>query len=159
MPLIVREKLNEPAVTEAGESELIVGTGVVRGRSTDVDIPPPGGGLSTQTGTENKPFCAIASAGICAVSRVLLTYVVGRSNRSKFTAEVGTKPVPLTVSVNAGPLMGTLAGERDVIVGTGFVGGVLLPIIHSNADPLTITGLLTLHIVPTVGEIWRPTVA
>ena len=63
------------------------------------------------------------------------------------------------MSVKAGPLMGTLAGERDVIVGTGLLGGVVFPTVHRNAVPLIITGSRMDHIVPTVGDTWTPTVA
>ena len=46
---MVKEKLNEPAVTDAGESELMVGTPSDSGKVTRLDSPPPGAGFSTQT--------------------------------------------------------------------------------------------------------------
>ena len=90
---------------------------------------------------------------------MLLTKVVGRLYISKNTADVGTNPDPLTVRVKAGPLNGALAGDREVIVGTGLFGGVPLPSFHNSALPPRITESLIVHIVPTDGETCIPTVA
>ena len=39
----------DPAVIEAGDSEVIVGTGLESANVTKLDSPPPGAGFSTQT--------------------------------------------------------------------------------------------------------------
>ena len=57
---------------------------------------------------------------IAAVSCVLLTYVFGRLEPFHCTTELLTKPVPLTVSVNAGPPGVAEGGLSPVMVGTGF---------------------------------------
>jgi hypothetical protein len=50
---------------------------------------------------------------------VALTNVVVTADPLKFTVEVETKFVPFTVRVKAAPPFVALAGEREVIVGTG----------------------------------------
>src|SRR5512136_368207 len=67
----------------------------------------------------------MSAAGMLAVSRVLLTYVVARALPFQRTTEPLTKPVPLTVRVNAGPPTAALDGLRLVIVGAG--GGGVRP--------------------------------
>jgi len=62
------------------------------------DTPPPGAGLTTVI--EELPMLVMSLAGICAVSCVALTNVVGRTEPLNKTVEVETKPVPFTVSVS-----------------------------------------------------------
>src|SRR6267142_3239408 len=85
---------------------------------TELDVPPPGGGLNTVT-------CATAAssrsvAGISALNSVAETYVVARLAPFQRTTELATKLVPVTVSVNPSEPTVTDGGLRLVIVGTGF---------------------------------------
>jgi len=56
-----------------------------------------------------------------AVTCVELTKVVVRADPAKFTTELLTKFVPLTVSVNAASPTFTLEGEMLVVVGAGLL--------------------------------------
>lgn len=67
------------------------------------------------------PAAAMSTAVIAAVSWVALTKVVALAAPLNFTTEVGTKPVPLTVSVNAAPPAVTLVGETEANVGAGLL--------------------------------------
>jgi hypothetical protein len=80
------------------------------------EVPPPGAGLVTVTGT--VPAEAMAAAGMAAVNCVALTNVVVRVVPPKLTNEVDTKFVPLTVRVKAEPPVAALFGEMEVIDGT-----------------------------------------
>src|SRR5262245_11819329 len=86
--------------------------------------PAVGAGLITVTGT--VAAAAMSPAVIAAVSRVLLTKVVVRGAPFHRTAGPGTKPLPSTVNVNAGPPAGALFGESVVTVGTGFVSSSVI---------------------------------
>src|SRR5215472_4078704 len=66
-----------------------------------VVVPPPGFGFVTFTG--NAPAIATSLAGTVAVSWVALTNVVVSALPLKFTADVDTKFVPVTVKVRAAP--------------------------------------------------------
>src|SRR5512136_314442 len=89
-------------------------------RAAVLDVPPPGAGLKTVTLAD--PAVAMSAAGMLAVSRVSLTYVVARSLPFQRTPEPLTTSVPLTVRVNAGPPTAALDGLRPVIVGAGSDG-------------------------------------
>ncbi len=52
---------------------------------------------------------------------MLLTNVVARAAPFQFTIEEGTKPLPVTVSVNAAPPTSALLGESALSTGTGFL--------------------------------------
>ena len=82
------------------------------------EVPPPGVGLNTVT--EAVPEAARSLAGILAVSWVALTKVVVRLPPFHRTVEVGTKPLPVTVRVKAGPPLTAPLGESDVRTGAGF---------------------------------------
>ena len=71
------------------------------------------------TVTGKAPAVAISAAMIAAVTWVALTNVVVLAFPLNFTCEAATKPVPLTVSVNAAPPAVALAGESVVMVGAG----------------------------------------
>src|SRR5205807_1946891 len=77
-------------------------------------------------------------AVIGVVATVLVTTVVVRLTPSHCTALTpGTKPVPSTVSVNAGFPNATPAGLSDVTVGTGFcTATVKLGLVASFVNPL-----------------------
>ena len=87
------------------------------GRSSVLDVPPPGAGLTTATFP--VPGVAISEAVRAIVSSVLLTNAVVRLAELNVPTEVDTKPVPLSVRVKAGPPAGAVAGWSDVSVGAG----------------------------------------
>ena len=66
------------------------------------------------------PALAMSAAVIVAVTPVELPYVVARGDPFQFTTELLRNPVPVTVSVNAGPPWVALDGESDVMAGLGF---------------------------------------
>ena len=79
-------------------------------------MPPPGAGLVTVMG--NEPALATSAAVIAAVTCVAVTNVVVRAEPLKFTVEVLTKFVPLTVRVNPASPAVLVVGEMLVVVGT-----------------------------------------
>src|SRR5437867_1269824 len=106
---------------------------------TELDVPPPGGGLNTVTLA--VPAVRRSIAGITAVNCVAETYVVARSCPFHRTTELVTKFVPVTVSVNPGPTTAD-CGLRLVIVGTGFrivkVCGLDVPPPGAGAKTVTV---------------------
>src|SRR5580692_12210491 len=93
------------------------GVGLRTGYATDSETPPTGSGLNTKTTAD--PPSKISVGKMLAVSCVGLTKVVSRPSPPKYTFEPGTKFEPFTVSVNPGPSAVTVAGENEVIEGTG----------------------------------------
>ena len=127
-PLTVSVKPAPPAVALAGDSEVSAGTGLVIAKAWAFEVPPPGAGFVTVTFT--LPAAAISAAGTVAMICVLVTeegVIAGFA--PKFTVAPLTKPVPVRVSVNAGPPVVALVGERDARTGGGFV-------IANVTDPL-----------------------
>jgi hypothetical protein len=81
------------------------------------EMPPPGAGVKTVTGTERA---AAKSAAVSAIrSWVVLRTVVGRAAPFQRTTEVLPKPLPLTVTVKPEEPAIVLAGDRVLITGTG----------------------------------------
>jgi hypothetical protein len=119
VPLTVSVKAAPPAVALVGESEVIVGAGLLTVKLVAADVPPPGPGFVTVTG--NVPAVAISVAVIAAVTCVALIKVVVFAAPLKFTTDVETRFVPLTVNVNAAPPAVALVGESVVIVGAGLL--------------------------------------
>ena len=91
--------------------------GGVAVNETAFETPPPGAGVLTVTA--DWPTDAMSVAPIDARNCVLLTKVVARGAPFQRTTLAATKPVPLTVSVNAGLAAGALAGVSEAIAGTG----------------------------------------
>jgi hypothetical protein len=112
---------------EAGESEVRVGATIEN--VTAPDVPPPGVGVNTVTGT--VPTAAISVAEITALSCVALTTVVARLIPFHCTTEHGTKPLPVTLRENAPVPAVALAGASDVATGAG------------SAEPDAVTEKLT----------------
>lgn len=80
------------------------------------ELAPP----ALTTVTEYLPADAMADAGTCAVSCVLLTNMVLRAVLFHQTMDPETKPLPLTVRVRSGPPARVEAGLREVMTtGTG----------------------------------------
>ena len=80
-------------------------------------VPPPGDGLRTLMPA--VPGAAISAAPIAAVNCVALTNVVGRALPFQRASELGVNPVPVSVSVKAGPPSAVLVGLKAVSVGLG----------------------------------------
>src|SRR6267143_5615650 len=117
VPVSVSVNPAPPAVALEGDSAVSVGPPALTGRLSAADVPPPGAAVVTVT------FAMLAVtrsvAGIAAVSCVALTTVVVRVAPFHLTVLPLTKPVPVTVSVKAGPLTSALLGARPVSVGAG----------------------------------------
>jgi hypothetical protein len=115
--MIVRVCAPEPTATEAGEREVIAGTGLFTVKVAALDVPPPGVGFVTETG--NVPAVATSVLVRASVSWALLTKVGVPLDPLKLTVEVLKKPVPLMVRVCAPEPATTGFGEREVITGAG----------------------------------------
>jgi hypothetical protein len=121
LPVAVSVNAEPPAVAADGDMFVNTGNGfpaapIVKVRPADT--PPPGVGLNTVTVA--LPALATSAALIAAVSCVGDTYVVVRLVPFQRTAELGTKFVPFTVSVNAPLPADAVVGAMLVVVGTGF---------------------------------------
>src|SRR5262245_64897170 len=81
------------------------------------DVPPPGTGVKTVTGT--VPAVATSAAATAVVRRVGLTKVVGRSAPFQRTTESGVKRLPAAVSVNAPTPTVVCDGKSALSTGTG----------------------------------------
>ena len=120
VPFTVRVKAAVPAMTDEGDSELINGAGLdtvdaLIVKSELPEIPKPGAGLDTVTGT--VPVVAISAALMDAWSCPSPTYTVVRLVPFQFTTDPLTNPLPFTVRVKA--LVPAVAdeGDNDVIEG------------------------------------------
>src|SRR5258708_1522330 len=101
-PLTVRTSAGPPAVAPAGFRSSIDGTGFWFGwvivKLSELDVPPPGGGLITSTG--RVPAVVSSAAPTVALSWLLLRKVVARSVALfQRTLAPGTKSAPFTISV------------------------------------------------------------
>jgi hypothetical protein len=82
------------------------------------DVPPPGPAVTTVTVAVVGE--AMSAAAIAAVNCELLTKVVGLGLPFQFTTEEPeTKPVPVTVKVNAAPPGAAASGCKGFKYGTG----------------------------------------
>src|SRR5580658_1964427 len=115
VPLTVSVNAGPPTVVLAGASEVTVGTGLLIEKAAVPEVPPPGAGFVTVILAE--PVLTMSLAGTCAVTWVALTKLVASAVPFQFTVEPLTKPLPLTVSVNAAPATIALGGESELIVG------------------------------------------
>jgi hypothetical protein len=139
VPLTVSVKPAPPTIAPVGESDVIVGTGLFTANGELPDVPPPGAGFVTVT--LNDPAAAMSAAVIDTVNCVAFTNVVVLALPLKFTTEVETKFVPFTVSVKATPPFTALAGESEVMVGTGLftANGELADVPPPGAGFVTVT--------------------
>ena len=110
-----------PAVTEAGEIAVSVGTGFVMLKGTAAEAPPPGAGFVTVT--EAVPAVASRLAGILALSAVAPLYVVASDEPFHMTAEVERKLLPDRVTVVSPLPTCAELGVSEVSAGTGLLGG------------------------------------
>jgi hypothetical protein len=122
VPVTVSVSAAPPAVALGGESNAVVGAGLLMVKVRAPDVAPPGEGFATVT--ETVPAVLMSLAEIVAVNRVLLTKMVVRSLPFHCTVEPETKFVPFTVSVNVAAPAVALEGESEVAVGTGLAGTI-----------------------------------
>jgi hypothetical protein len=119
--LTVRVNDALPAAAELGEIEVIAGTGLAAGLTTNVStldsplFPAPEKGFKVLTKT--VPGLAIIAVVIAAVTVEALTYVVGIVPPFHCTTVCVTKPPLglLTVNVKAGPPALVVEGARKAI--------------------------------------------
>src|SRR6266852_4022227 len=117
-PIASESRRPDPAVYEfvLKETEEV---GRPTAKYTTFEVPPPGPGLTTVTAAVRA--VAMSEARIFALNFDSLTKFVARGLPFHLTTEVDTKPVPLTVSVNAVPPGGLASGRKGwLIKGTGF---------------------------------------
>ncbi len=140
VPVSVMVKPAPPASAEVGTIEERVGTGLllVMVKVCADDCPPPGGELPTVT--DAVPIETMSAAGTEAVREVALTKVVVSAALFQRTAELLTKFVPVTVSVNVAPPASPEVGAIEVSVGAGLLT-VKVPLLSEAPPPGP--GLLT----------------
>ena len=144
LPVTASVKSAPPATALLGLRAVAtgVGFGATIVNVSAADVPPPGAGVATVTGTE--PAVAMSAAVIVARSSVALTKVVERGAPFHRTTDDATKLLPVTVSVKAGPPAMALLGSSAVATGTGF-GAVIVNVIAVDVPPpgagvTTVTG-------------------
>lgn len=103
-----------PARAEGGDRVVMFGSTV---KLTALELPPPGGGLTTVIG--NVPEVARSAASSVTVSWFALTNDVALSRPLKRTTEPNTKLEPLIVKGVSSPPAGMVVADSDVIAGTG----------------------------------------
>jgi hypothetical protein len=108
-------------VALVGEIDVSVGAGLLTVNVCAFDVPPPAGFVIV---TFTVPAVTISAAGIVATICVLVTddgVIAGFV--PKFTTAPATKPVPVSVNVNAAPPTVPLAGAIEASVGaeTGLI--------------------------------------
>lgn len=108
-----------PVEAELGERLLIVGAGLETVKVLDPDMPPPGVGLKTVTAEVPPPETSEALTD--AVTWVLLTKLVGRSEPFHLTTQPLTKLVPFTVRVKAAEPAVAEVGDRLDTAGAGLL--------------------------------------
>src|SRR5262249_2140689 len=108
-----------PALPTAGplSAETIKSAGGEIANDSELDVPPPGGGVNTLTCT--VPTAARSVDGIAAWSVPVSTTVVGRLAPFHITFENASNPLPVTVNVSAPVPATALDGDSAVSTGTG----------------------------------------
>jgi len=119
VPVTVNVKLAPPAPADVGFMDATVGEGLSTVKVSVLEVPPPGVGVETVTGT--VPLVAMSALVICACSCVLDTKVVGRALPFQCTVESEIKFVPVTVNVKPAPPATAELGFKDVTVGEGLL--------------------------------------
>ena len=143
LPLTVRVKAGLPAVAPTGDRDARVGAAVetVNVRALEEALP----GFRTMTLAE--PAAVILAAGIWAVSWVALTKVVAIDEPFHCTVEPETKPLPLTVRLNAELPAKTPAGESELSVGAAaatmlkVIGAALLAAVGTETETEALPGV------------------
>ena len=123
LPVSVRVNAASPAVALVGEIAVSVGTAAAIGVPEAIgklrapEVPPPGAGVTTITGT--LATVAISAELTAVVSCLVLTNVVVRALPFQVIVEPFSKLLPFTVSVKAAPPAIAPAGLKLVNVGAG----------------------------------------
>jgi hypothetical protein len=128
VPVTISINAELPALTLAGDSEVMLGVGlggVFTEKVAALDVPPPGGGFCTVTLTVLAEFTS--DAGICAVREVLDTYIVVTAVPFHWMTAPTTKLLPVAVTVNAPLPAMTELGVNPLSIGTGFCWFCVLP--------------------------------
>jgi hypothetical protein len=121
-PVSVSKNPALPAVVEVEESAVSAGVGfcgVVTVNVCGEDVPPPGAGVTTVTGT--IPAVAISVAGTTAVISPAETKVVTSGTPFQSTTEEAEKSEPAAVNVNCELPAVDDAGLIEVRTGAAFV--------------------------------------
>jgi hypothetical protein len=106
-----------------------------------VEVPPLG--IELTAVNERVPAVAKSEEGRAALTCVALMYVVALAEPFTLMTVVGTKPVPVTVTMaDAVPAM-ALVGDKDAIVGAGLSTSKLVEVPDPllNAPLNTTTGI------------------
>src|SRR5215471_151422 len=119
VPVTVTVKSPPPCTAEPGVRSVILGGGKAAVNVNLPEVPPAGVGLNTVT--EESPTLLMSAEGIDACNVVEETKVVGRAAPANWTTEVGTKFVPVTVRVKAGPPAARADGLKLETVGSGLL--------------------------------------
>ena len=153
LPVIESVKAALPVRTWLGEIVVMSETGLTIVSGNAPELPPPGAGFVMVT----EAACgeAIAAAGMIAVSCVALTNVVVSGAPSRFTTDVVTTLVPVTVSVTGAPPAMTCVGLIVASVGTGFdMVRVEVPAVRSGAMAVTVAIPARVPVTWTVPLAW-----
>jgi branched-subunit amino acid transport protein len=119
VPVTVSVKLFPPAVVGFGETEVVVGTGLLTVRVCVPEVPPPGAGFTTVI--ESVPPTVMFPAGTVILIVVLEMKVVVNGTPLKSTVDDALKFVPVTVSVKLFPPAVVEVGLIKLAVGTGLL--------------------------------------
>ncbi len=106
-----------PTVTDAGLSDVSVGTGLSTVKTSAFEAPPPGAGLPTVIA--GVPPARISALGTVALILVEEAYVVASALPFQRTVEAGRKDPPATVRVKLALPAALLVGEMKTILGVG----------------------------------------
>ena len=125
-----------PAVAEAGEMEVKVGTGLtgaVMLKVIPLEVPPPGAGFTTVMVSDPVEIKLLAL--ITAVSEVELMYVRASSEPFHITSEAAMKLDPVRVTVVSLLPAGAEVGLTEVRAGAGLLGGGVTVLLLPELQP------------------------
>ena len=144
VPVTISAKVDPPAATVLGLSELIVGPAPMV-NVAGAEITPP---LATVTLSE--PGLAIRLAPTVVVNWVALTNVVGNAEPFQLTIAPTAKPVPFTVIAKAGPVAVVAFGASMLIVGPAAMVNVAGAEVTPPLVTVTLTELgVAIRLAPT----------
>jgi hypothetical protein len=147
VPFTVKKKSALPAAVQVGLIDVVVGTGLLIVNVTELDVPPPGGGLTTVM--DAVPAVATFAAGTIAVSLIEDTNVVVRAEPFQLTVEVETKLVPFTIKVNCALPAAIKVGLIEVMVGTRLL--IVMVSVALPVPPALVALMVTLYVPAVVG--------
>jgi hypothetical protein len=118
VPFTVNVNVGPPAGADAGSRLVVVGSGLGAAAMVNVcafEVPPLGADVNTVTAAVLAVMRSMA--GIEPISCIEDTKVVGRLDPFHRTTEPGTKLLPSTVRLNAGPPALADDGARPLVPG------------------------------------------